>query len=70
MSDIFFKGTNMLDDLVSKLKERLMNKDGNIDDDKLLEWLIESGDLDMDDDVKIKLKSIVRKRKIDKINKK
>lgn len=48
----------------------LMNEKGEVDDDKLFDWLLKSKDLEFDDpEILNTIKKKIRKRKIDKINK-
>lgn len=61
MADIIYTGE--FDELKS-----LYNKDGKIDEDKLLEWLSTSKHIECEEKVSIEIRKRLRKRKIDKLN--
>lgn len=46
----------------------LANKDGELDNDKLYDWLSKSKQIICEPEVRLKINQIVRKNKINKIN--
>lgn len=64
MADIIYTGE--FDDL-DELKS-LYDKDGKLNDDKLLQWLSTSNHIECDESISKEIRQQLRKRKIDKLN--
>jgi hypothetical protein len=62
MADIIYNGG--LEELKS-----LYDSDGKINEDKLLDWLVSSKNIEYDENVSRELKKKLRKAKINKLNK-
>lgn len=62
MADIIYNGG--LEELKS-----LYGSDGKINEDRLLEWLVSSKNIEYDENVSRELKKKLRKAKINKLNK-